>query len=121
MSGPNLGFWLSRKGLAALALVAAAGYFLLTEHHQHVLALLPYLILLACPLMHLLMHHDHGHGHSGKQDKEDEDHERSRRGGQVQFGFCAGLIPTKQLGGSGGDRRHRQGSVRHQRSVLVRV
>jgi hypothetical protein len=32
---------------------------------------LPYLILLACPLMHLFMHHGHGHGH--KSHRHDDD------------------------------------------------
>jgi hypothetical protein len=41
-----------------------AGFLLFTEHRAHVLGILPYLFLLACPLMHLFMHHGHGgHGH----------------------------------------------------------
>lgn len=40
------------------------GLLLFTEHRAHVLGILPYLFLLACPLMHLFMHHGHGsHGH----------------------------------------------------------
>jgi hypothetical protein len=39
-----------------------AAYFLLTEHLAHVVGALPFLLLLACPLMHLM--HGHG-GHSG--------------------------------------------------------
>ena len=48
------------------------------EHKAHlegVLYYLPYLLLLACPLMHLFMHHDHGgHGEppSQKENKEDK-------------------------------------------------
>jgi len=42
--------------------VAIAGFFLVTEHRAHVLGILPYLLLAACPLMHLFMHHGHG-GH----------------------------------------------------------
>lgn len=38
-------------------------YYLLTEHLTHVSQAIPYLILLACPLMHLF----HGHGHRGHQ------------------------------------------------------
>lgn len=34
-------------------------FFLLTEHRAHLFGFLPYLLLLACPLMHLF----HGHGH----------------------------------------------------------
>jgi hypothetical protein len=33
---------------------------LLTDLRQHVVDFLPFLILLACPLMHLFMHHGHG-------------------------------------------------------------
>lgn len=40
--------------------LAIAGLLLFTEHRAHVLGILPYLFLLACPLMHLFMHHDHG-------------------------------------------------------------
>jgi protein-S-isoprenylcysteine O-methyltransferase Ste14 len=39
---------------------AIAGYFLLTEHLAHTLGTLPYLLLAACPMMHLFMHHGHG-------------------------------------------------------------
>jgi hypothetical protein len=40
--------------------IAAAAFLLLTKHWQHVWPYLPYLLLLACPLMHLFMHHGHG-------------------------------------------------------------
>jgi hypothetical protein len=52
-------------GAARLALVgffAVAGFFLLTEHRAHVFGALPYLLLLACPLLHLFMHRGHRHG-----------------------------------------------------------
>lgn len=47
----NWGWWF----FAALAL-----FFLLSEHRAHFFGALPYLLLLACPLMHLFMHHGHG-------------------------------------------------------------
>jgi hypothetical protein len=37
-------------------------YFLITEHWAHIVPFLPWLILAACPLMHLFMHGGHGHG-----------------------------------------------------------
>jgi hypothetical protein len=40
---------------------AAAGAYLLVTHTGHVLGALPYLLLLACPLMHVLSHR-HGSG-----------------------------------------------------------
>lgn len=36
-------------------------YYLLTEHLTHVTQAIPYLILLACPLMHVFGHHHGGH------------------------------------------------------------
>jgi hypothetical protein len=49
--------------------VAIAAFFLWTEHRAHLisgLAWLPYLIILACPLMHVFMHRGHGgHGRGG--------------------------------------------------------
>jgi hypothetical protein len=44
------------------AFVVIAGFFLLTEHRAHLFGILPYLLLAACPLMHLFMHHGHHHG-----------------------------------------------------------
>ena len=47
-----------RLTLASLGLVAA--YILLNEHWGHAPGVLPYLLLLACPLLHLFSHGDHG-------------------------------------------------------------
>lgn len=52
------------------AFVAIAGFFLVTEHRAHLLGILPYLLLAACPLMHLFMHH--GHHHGSRQDAPGE-------------------------------------------------
>jgi len=58
------GFWGSRYSIGLIVIGAVAGYFLLTEHLAHVVGVLPFLLLLACPLMHVFMHHGHGgHGH----------------------------------------------------------
>ncbi len=56
------GWFRSRSGLVLLAFLAIAGFFLVTEHTAHVLGILPYLLLLACPLIHLF-HGGHGGGH----------------------------------------------------------
>jgi hypothetical protein len=45
-----------------------AGFFLFEEHRAHVLGALPYLLLLACPLMHLFMHHNHENHDQQKHD-----------------------------------------------------
>lgn len=44
-----------------IGFLAVAAFFLLAEHRAHLLGWLPYLLLLACPLMHLF----HGHGGHG--------------------------------------------------------
>lgn len=46
-----------------LAFAAIALFLLFSEHRAHFLGVLPYLLLLSCPLMHLFMHHGHGHAH----------------------------------------------------------
>ncbi len=56
-----------RPNLVLLAFLAIAAFFLFTEHQAHVLGVLPWLLLAACPLMHLFMDHgQHDHGsHDG--------------------------------------------------------
>ena len=52
----------SRSKWALLGFLAVALFFLITEHRAHLLGWLPYLVLLACPLMHLFhAHGDHRH------------------------------------------------------------
>jgi hypothetical protein len=43
--------------------LVVAAYAWMGDHRPHAVALLPYLLLLACPLMHLF--HRHGHDHHG--------------------------------------------------------
>ena len=57
-------FWRSPVGMCLLVALAVIGFYLATEHTAHVLGVLPYVIFLACPLMHVFMHHGHG-GHAG--------------------------------------------------------
>ena len=75
--------WFSSKGIAALTFIAAATYFLLIEHRQHVVQFLPYIILLLCPLMHFLMHGSHGgHSHGGPSETDDEAYRRGYEEGK---------------------------------------
>ena len=60
------GFWGSRYSIGLIVFGAIAAYFLLSEHRAHFFGALPFLILLACPLMHVFMHHGHG-GHGSQQ------------------------------------------------------
>jgi hypothetical protein len=56
----------SASTLVLVGFLAIAGFYLVTEHSAHLYGILPWLLLLACPLMHLFMHHGHGgHRHRG--------------------------------------------------------
>lgn len=68
-------FWRSPAGVALVITVAAGGFYLVTEHTAHLFGALPYLVLLACPLMHVFMHRGHGHRgqhHSHPRSSDDE-------------------------------------------------
>ena len=78
--------WNPRTVVAFIGFVAVAAFYLWTDHRVHVLAavpFLPYLIFLACPLMHLFMHLGHG-GHDDQQDKvaspDEQSHDHGTKG-----------------------------------------
>lgn len=52
----------SRNRLALSGFAVIAAFFLLSEHRAHAVDWLPWLILLACPLLHLFMHGGHDKG-----------------------------------------------------------
>lgn len=60
---------LSWKGIALILALAAISYYLLTVHLAHLAVALPYLVLLACPLMHIF---GHGHGHGDHKNNKEE-------------------------------------------------
>jgi hypothetical protein len=66
--------------------VLVIGYFLVTEHRAHTVQYLPFLLLLACPLMHLF----HGHGGHGGHGHEDPGKDEPARPatGKKHFGGC---------------------------------
>jgi hypothetical protein len=64
-SAPRSGW--SRANIALIAFLAIAGFYLIVEHRAHVFGILPFLLLLACPLLHMFMHRGHGgHGDGGE-------------------------------------------------------
>ena len=71
-SPPRSGLRLGSR-FVLLAFLAIGGFFLVTEHAAHLFGVLPYLLALACPLLHLLHHGHGGHGHHGDQ-QPGEDH-----------------------------------------------
>lgn len=65
----------SRTNIALIVFLVIAAFFLVTEHRAHLsgwFSYWPYLLLLACPLMHLFMHGGHGHGGHGSSAASDE-------------------------------------------------
>ncbi len=62
--------WLcSRTGIATLVAVAVLGFLIYEGHGMHLLGLLPYLLILSCPLIHIFMHGWHHH-HSGDDERK---------------------------------------------------
>jgi Protein of unknown function (DUF2933) len=57
--------------LLAIIVVLIGAALIASGNDPHVIGYLPYLVLLACPLMHMFMHHGH---------HRDQDGERSRLG-----------------------------------------
>jgi hypothetical protein len=57
--------WLrSPGGLVLLAFLALAAFFFIMEHSAHVFGVLPYVLFLLCPVLHLLMHGRHSGTHT---------------------------------------------------------
>lgn len=54
---------ITRSKFVLIGFLLVVAYFLWTEHRAHVIQFLPFLLLAACPLMHVFMHGGHGHGH----------------------------------------------------------
>lgn len=79
MSGTQsrLGSSIWRMTMVICLFLFAIVFLLWTEHRAHLFGALPYLILLACPLMHLFMHRGHRHG---------GDHRDSATGGLHRHG-----------------------------------
>ena len=69
--GERKRFFKSKANIALIGFALIAAFFLLTEHTAHVFGVLPYLLLLACPLLHFFGHGGHG-GHGNSDGKSDE-------------------------------------------------
>lgn len=55
----------SRSRWVLIGFLAVAAFFLFSEHRAHFLGILPYLLVLACPLMHIFHHGHHSHNEGG--------------------------------------------------------
>jgi hypothetical protein len=74
----NKGWLFSRTGIATLVAVSVLGFLIYTGHSAHLMGALPYLLILACPLMHIFMHGGHG-GHHHQSDDEQQDSENTKK------------------------------------------
>jgi hypothetical protein len=75
MAAPHAGmrtgtpsWWRTRSGIAIIGFALVGAFYVLREHWGHALGTLPYLIILACPLLHLFMHRGHHHDGSDQDD-----------------------------------------------------
>lgn len=70
--GEMRGFFASRANIVLIGFLAIGGFFLVAEHRAHLIPYLgywPFLLILACPLLHVFMHGGHGgHGSGGNED-----------------------------------------------------
>jgi hypothetical protein len=82
--GSDGGGWFKPKAQwVLLAFLAIGGFFLFTEHRAHFLGFLPFLILLACPLLHVFMHGGHGdHAQDQGQGPASGQHQHGANGRQ---------------------------------------
>lgn len=60
----NHGRQFTAANIALCGFLAIAAFYLIAEHRAHLLGWLPWLLILACPLLHFFMHGKHG-GHGG--------------------------------------------------------
>jgi len=58
----------ARVWWAFAGFLAIAAYLVVSEHRAHLVQALPWLFILACPLMHVFLHRGHGH-HRGSVDE----------------------------------------------------
>jgi len=72
----NAGAMKSKANMALIIFLLIGAYFLVTEHRAHLTRWVsywwPYVLLLACPLIHLFMHGGHGHGGHVSSDASNE-------------------------------------------------
>lgn len=73
MQGLGRGFLI----MLATGLAAGVAFYFLQDHWAHALGFAPYLLFLACPLMHVFMHR--GHKHTSRPEMQSEQKAGERR------------------------------------------
>ena len=79
MTGSPNGSSMARTVITTVGFLAIAAFFLQTEHRAHLFGALPFLLLLACPLLHFFMHGGHG-SHDEPDDDRGHRHPGQRGG-----------------------------------------
>lgn len=74
--GSELPFWKSKIGIALIMLAVIGVFYVAREHFGHISQVLPYLILLLCPLMHMFGHNHGGHSHRSETDIPKDDNRK---------------------------------------------
>lgn len=74
---PSPSFWARPGAKASITLALVTAFYLLREHWGHIAGWWPYLLLAACPLMHMVHGHGgHQHGNSSEPDSAQRDKTR---------------------------------------------
>lgn len=66
-------FIFSKGTIVACVVLLVTGFLIMTGHSAHLFGFLPFLLILACPLMHIFMHG--GHHHDDDQHEHEHEHE----------------------------------------------
>jgi hypothetical protein len=72
---------ISHRSLVACIYVIGIGVaaLLFVQHWVHIPQFLPYMVILACPLMHLFMHKGHGSHSHYRHSQDNAEQQRPRR------------------------------------------
>ena len=54
-----------------IGFILIISYFLWMEHRAHIIEYLPFILLAACPLMHIFMHKGHGDSHGNEKNEKE--------------------------------------------------
>jgi hypothetical protein len=88
-ASPDTGPQRMTRRIVFWVFIAAAAFYLISEHRAHLLGALvylPLLLLLACPFMHFGMHGGHGHSHSSAPSNPEQPTDDSKSAGHHHHG-----------------------------------
>jgi len=63
---------LQKSKYVKIGFILIISYFLWMEHRAHIIEFLPFILLAACPLMHIFMHKGHGSSHENKKNEKED-------------------------------------------------